>query len=194
MADIGFSTAQTAFAANRTLRETSYWARADLVRPSVANPSGRGYLRKWSVPDVHSVAIIGALRDRGVSLQSLRVVQRFLRECDGLELQDVKARLVLAPGDSRYAQDVAIYHSDAEVISLLTRPGQQIAHVVVDVGALLKEVTGRLDAIRDERAERIAASKQKRAEKEKRRALRVKKRGPATLEEGEPLQKLERSA
>lgn len=174
--NIGFTSTQVVRATGLTLRIVNYWASSGFLVPSVANPSGRGNRRRFSIPDVYAYAVLGELRNRGVSLQSLRIVQGFLRECDGLELQDARARLVLAPGSRRYAQDVALVHSDSEIISLLTLPGQQIAPVVVDVGALLKQVTARLNEIRREREARIAASKKRRAEKERNRAKRVRQR------------------
>jgi len=169
MADstLGFSTRQTARASGLTVRQVGYWASSGFVIPSVANPSGRGNGRKFSVPDVYAYAVLGELRNRGVSLQALRAVQRFLRECDGLELQNEHARLVFFPGDRKH--DVALARSDQEAISLILNPGQHLTPFVVDAGRLFKQVRDRLDEVRRERADRIAARKRKHAEKERNR-------------------------
>jgi len=177
MADgtLGFSSRQVARASGLTVRQIGYWASSGLVTPSVSNPSGRGNGRKFSVPDVYAYAVLGELRVRGVSLQSLRAVQKFLRECDGLELQNEHARLVFFPGDRKH--DVALARSDQEAISLILNPGQHLTPFVVDAGRLFKQVRARLDEIRRERAVRMAARKKKHAEKEKsRRAKRATRR------------------
>ena len=124
--DAGFSTTEVARATGLSVRRVAYWTATRLVVPSVADTSGTGNHRRYSVRDVYAYAVLGAMRDRGVSLQALRLVQRYLHECDEPELQNVHARIVGAPGNSRDIHENELFHSDCEIISLLTEPGQHI--------------------------------------------------------------------
>ena len=160
----GFSTPEVAHAAGLSVRQVAYWTVARLVVPAVADPAGTGNHRRYSLPDVLAFSVLGAMREHGVSLQSLRVVQRYLRSQKGAQLQDLHARLVWAPGNKRYSRDVALIHSDSEIVSLLTEPGQRIAPVVVNVGELYQQVRERIEGIRSTRKAKVTEQTKQRAE------------------------------
>lgn len=160
--NVGFSSPELARAAGISLRQAKYWAATRLLVPSVADARGTGNHRRWSVRDVLTAATIAALRDRGiVSIQQLRRAAAFLAELGEGSLQDVHAKLVLAPGSRAIPNDLAIKSNDAEIVSLITAPGQRIIPAVVPVGALYAEVREHLERIRGERSERALRAGEK---------------------------------
>lgn len=165
----GFSTAEAGYAAGLTVRQVGYWAATALLEPSVADPRGRGRYRRFDLLDVLTLRVLAAFRDRGVSLQGLRRVQRYLRNREQAELRDVHARLVFAPGALR---EVLLARNAEEVVSLLEAPGQRVAPFVVDVSALFREVEARVVDIAEARRTRAERDAKKR---EQRRAKSVKR-------------------
>jgi DNA-binding transcriptional MerR regulator len=163
--NVGFSTPEVARATGLTDRQIGYWAKTGFCIPTVADTEGRGNHRRYDVRDVFTFAVLGELRHRGVSLQSLRQVQRYIRGRDGKAFPDVHARLVWAPGNRRFRHDVALVHTDAEIISLLTEPGQRIAPVVVDVAELYRQTRERIEEIRRSRKTKTAAKTKQKAGK-----------------------------
>ncbi len=63
-----------------TYRQLDYWARTDLVRPSVASACGSGAQRRYSYADLLELKLIKHLLDSGVPLQSARKAIAYLRE------------------------------------------------------------------------------------------------------------------
>jgi len=53
-------------------RQLDYWARTDLVRPSIADANGSGSRRRYSYDDLVQLAVIRALLDAGVQLGTVR--------------------------------------------------------------------------------------------------------------------------
>ena len=66
-----------------TYRQLDYWARTDLIRPSVSEARGSGTQRRYSWVDVAVVRAIKQLLDSGISLQTVRHALPVVRE--GLE-------------------------------------------------------------------------------------------------------------
>jgi DNA-binding transcriptional MerR regulator len=66
-----------------TYRMLDYWARTDLIRPSISEARGSGTQRRYSETDVLVVLAIKRLLDAGISLQTIRRALPVLR--DGLE-------------------------------------------------------------------------------------------------------------
>jgi DNA-binding transcriptional MerR regulator len=63
-----------------TYRQLDYWARTDLIRPSMADASGSGSRRQYSYSDLVELRVIKTLLDAGIKLESVREVFRYLRE------------------------------------------------------------------------------------------------------------------
>ena len=99
-----------------------YWARTGLVTPSVRGSSGRRVPRLWSVKDVVIVRAIKALRDAGCPLPKVRQVKRLVEQSWG---QDLAATVMFWDG-----QDVLALRAWGDVESTLSRPGQQVLHLV----------------------------------------------------------------
>lgn len=163
----GFSSLEVAAATGLTLRQVQYWVLIGFVLPSVYSRRGRGNHDRFNLLDVLTFRILAAMRSRGVSLQALRQVQRYLQ---GRDLQSVYTRLVWAPGNRRYRHDIALIHSESEMESLLASPGQLIEPVTVDVQQLFREARDRLKEIREERPAIAAAKKKRRAEHKRERS------------------------
>jgi DNA-binding transcriptional MerR regulator len=110
--DEGFSGTQAAKVVGITYRQLDYWARTDLIRPSLSDAAGSGSRRKYSYKDLLELRVIKTLLDSGIKLESVREVFDYLREhvdadiasahlvingssvvlCQGDELIDVLAR------------------------------------------------------------------------------------------------------
>ncbi|MBA3654603.1 MAG: MerR family transcriptional regulator [Actinobacteria bacterium] len=104
-----------------TYRQLDYWARTDLLRPSVSEARGSGTQRRYSYRDLLELKVIKRLLDAGVSLQSARRAIECLR--GGLGEDVASANLVLDEGSSVLA------HSDGELIDLL-KGGQGVFNIV----------------------------------------------------------------
>src|SRR5438309_6256829 len=55
-----------------TYRQLDYWARTDLLRPSISEARGSGTQRRYSYRDLVELKVIKRLLDNGLSLQSAR--------------------------------------------------------------------------------------------------------------------------
>ena len=108
----GFSGTQAAKVVGITYRQLDYWARTDLIRPSLAEATGSGSRRRYSYRDLLELRVIKTLLDAGIRLESVREVFTYLRQhvtsdiasahivisgtqvmlCDGDQLVDVLKR------------------------------------------------------------------------------------------------------
>jgi DNA-binding transcriptional MerR regulator len=108
----GFSGTQAAKVVGITYRQLDYWARTDLIKPSLAEATGSGSRRKYSYRDLLELRVIKTLLDAGIRLESVREVFTYLRQhvtsdiasahivisgnqvmlCDGDQLVDVLKR------------------------------------------------------------------------------------------------------
>src|SRR6478735_6176958 len=66
-------------AARITYRQLDYWARTDLVVPTVRDAKGSGSQRLYSFKDILVLRVVKRLLDTGVSLQNIRVAVDHLR-------------------------------------------------------------------------------------------------------------------
>jgi len=62
-----------------TYRQLDYWARTNLVVPSIRGASGSGSQRLYSFKDILVLKVVKRLLDTGVSLQNIRVAVEHLR-------------------------------------------------------------------------------------------------------------------
>ena len=60
-------------------RQLDYWARTDLVRPSLVDAAGSGSRRRYSYRDLLELRMIKKLLDAGVRLETVRDVFTYLR-------------------------------------------------------------------------------------------------------------------
>jgi DNA-binding transcriptional MerR regulator len=104
-----------------TYRQLDYWARTDLVTPSLAIARGSGSKRRYSYNDLVEVKVIKSLLDAGVSLARTRQAVTCLRDSLGVDLGS--ASLILSGATTVMA------HSNGEIVDLL-RGGQGVFNVV----------------------------------------------------------------
>jgi DNA-binding transcriptional MerR regulator len=120
VSDNGYSGTQAAKVVGITYRQLDYWARTDLIRPSVADASGSGTRRRYSYNDLLELRVIKTLLDAGIKLESVRQVFDYLRT--HLEGDIASAHLVIS-GNS-----VVLAQGD-ELIDVL-RKGQGVLNVL----------------------------------------------------------------
>lgn len=78
--DDGFSGTHAAKVVGITYRQLDYWARTDLIRPSLTDAAGSGSRRRYSYKDLLELRVIKTLLDAGIKLESVREVFDYLRE------------------------------------------------------------------------------------------------------------------
>ena len=123
----GFRGPQVCKVVGITYRQLDYWARTDLLKPSIADARGSGTQRRYSYSDLLELKVIKKLLDAGVSLQSARRALACLR--DGVGDDVASANLVLDGEGSVLAR------SGEEVVDLL-RGGQGVLNIVPLAGVV----------------------------------------------------------
>ena len=132
MEEQGYRGPQVCSIVGITYRQLDYWARTDLVRPSVADARGSGSQRRYSYRDLVELKVVKSLLDAGVSLQSARKAIEYLRSNLGEDV--ASANLVIDGGGSVLAR------TGEEIVDLLRR-GQGVLNIVPLAG-----VVGEVDA------------------------------------------------
>jgi len=117
----GFTGQKAAEVVGITYRQLDYWARTDLVRPSLRDAAGSGSRRQYSYRDLLELKVIKTLLDAGIKLEQVRKVFVYLRENLGEDV--VSADLVIQGGSVVLVQD------DGELIDLV-RKGQGVLNVL----------------------------------------------------------------
>lgn len=140
--DLGFRGPTACSAAGITYRQLDYWARTQLVEPTVRSATGSGTQRLYSFKDILLLKIIKRLLDAGVSLQQIRIAIDHLRERGTDDLTQVT---LMSDGASVYE-----CRSANEVIDLL-QGGQGVFGIAV--GGVWKEIEGSLHELPSEKAE-----------------------------------------
>jgi len=117
----GFSGPTVCRLAGVTYRQLDYWARTDLVTPSITAAHGSGSKRAYSYGDVLEVKVIKSLLTSGVSLSRARQAVECLRKALGADL--ASSSLVLSDAGSVLA------HDDGDLVDLL-RGDQGVFNIV----------------------------------------------------------------
>jgi len=107
----GFSGKAAAEIVGITYRQLDYWARTDLVRPTLADAKGSGSRRRYSYRDLLELKLIKTMLDSGIKLESVRDAFSYLRTNLGEEV--ASARLVIAGSSAVLVRD------DAEMIEVV---------------------------------------------------------------------------
>ena len=117
----GYSGTQTAKIVGITYRQLDYWARTELLRPSIAEATGSGSRRKYSYRDLLELRIIKTLLDAGIKLESVRDVFKNLRESVGTDISS--ANIVISGTSS------VVLSTNDELIELMSR-GQGVLNIL----------------------------------------------------------------
>ena len=134
MAITGFRGPQVCKIVGISYRQLDYWARTDLIRPSIADARGSGTQRLYSYRDLVELKVIKQLLDAGISLRTARTAIEYLREHLGEELSS--ASLVIDGSRSLLAR------SGDEVIDLV-RQGQGVLNILPLAG-MIEELQGKI--------------------------------------------------
>jgi len=98
-------------------RTIDHWARTGLITPSISEARGSGRSRLYNFNDLLALRVVRDLRDKGISVQSLRKVIKLLRRTN-MDSSFAEAQLLVI------GKDVAIVGSTREIESVLFTPGQ----------------------------------------------------------------------
>lgn len=120
MEAIGYSGTHTAKIVGITYRQLDYWARTDLIKPSLTPATGSGSRRRYSYRDLLELRVIKTLLDSGIRLESVRDVFAYLREH---VTTDISSANIVIQGTA-----VVLCEND-ELIDLL-RSGQGVLNVL----------------------------------------------------------------
>ena len=121
MTEIGFSGTKAAGVVGISYRQLDYWARTDLVRPSLCDAAGSGSRRLYSYRDLLELRVIKSLLDAGIKLESVRKAFGYLRENAHIDI--AAATLVISGND--------VLLCDGEtLIDIVRRGGQGVLNVL----------------------------------------------------------------
>ena len=130
---VGYRGTVAARAAGISYRQLDYWARTELVEPTVRGAAGSGTQRLYGFRDILVLKLVKRLLDTGISLQQIRTAVEELRAAG---IYDLSQTTLMSDGVSVY-----MCTSDDEVIDLMGR-GQGVFGIAV--GKVLREVESSL--------------------------------------------------
>lgn len=133
MAKQSFSGSQAAQIAGITYRQLDYWARTNLIRPSLSDAKGSGSRRSYEYRDLLELKVIKQLLDAGIKLESVREVFSYLRSHVDTEIAAAHIvisgkAVVLCQGD----QLVDVVRNGQGVLNVLP-----LANIKSDVDAMI---------------------------------------------------------
>lgn len=143
--ELGYRVPIACQVAGITYRQLDYWARTNLVNPSIRTARGSGSQRLYSFKDVLVLKIVKRLLDTGISLQNIRVAVDSLRDRG---VNDLAELTLVSDGTTVYE-----CRSNDEVIDLLAG-GQGVFGIAVP--GILKELSGTISSFPAERVDEFA--------------------------------------
>ena len=127
MSEAGYSGTKAATIVGITYRQLDYWARTDLIRPSLADASGSGSRRLYSYRDLLELRVIKSLLDAGIKLESVRTAFEYLRT--HVDTDIASAHLVIS------GNDVILCDGD-QLIDVMRKGGQGVLNIVPMAGVV----------------------------------------------------------
>ena len=122
MSEQGYRVPEVCRIVGITYRQLDYWARTELVTPSIRDATGSGSQRLYSFQDRVTLRVIKSLLDTGVSLQRVRTAVEHLSKME----RPVAAVTLISDGRGVYEAD-----SPEAVVDLL-RQGQGVFAIALD--------------------------------------------------------------
>ena len=116
-------------------RQLDYWARTDLIRPSVADAAGSGSRRQYSYRDLLELKVVKSMLDAGIKLESVRTAFEYLRENLGEDV--ASARLVIGGGRAVLVRD------DAELLDVI-KSGQLVMTSLLSLDGVQAEIDAKV--------------------------------------------------
>jgi DNA-binding transcriptional MerR regulator len=127
----GFPGKKAAEIVGISYRQLDYWARTDLIRPSLTDASGSGSRRSYSYRDLLELKVIKRLLDGGVKLEQVRQAFRYIRDQLG---EDVASANIILSGSG-----TVVVQSDDELVDAV-KNGQGVLNLILAVGPLKEEL------------------------------------------------------
>jgi DNA-binding transcriptional MerR regulator len=140
--DLGYRGPTACAVAGITYRQLDYWARTDLVVPSIRGASGSGSQRLYSFRDIVVLKIVKELLATGVSLQNVRAAVAHLRQSGTADVANVT---LVSDGQRVYEC------TSADEVYDLLQGGQGVFGIAL--GRAAREVEGSLAELPGERPE-----------------------------------------
>ena len=138
----GYSGARAAEIVGITYRQLDYWARTDLIRPSIADASGSGSRRAYSYRDLLELKVVKSLLDSGIKLELVRKLFAYVRDQLGGDV--TTANLVINGSRSVLVKDgdelIDVLQHGQGVLSVLP-----LAGVVDELDARIVELFPRVE-------------------------------------------------
>lgn len=104
-------------------RQLDYWARTNLIRPSLADAHGSGTRRRYSYRDLLELKLVKTLLDNGIKLEQARKAFSYVREQLG---EDVTATRLMIAGDS-----VVLVREGDDLVDVVNRyQGQGVLNIL----------------------------------------------------------------
>ncbi len=134
MSEVGFSGTKAASVVGISYRQLDYWARTDLIRPSLTDAAGSGSRRMYSYRDLLELRVIKSLLDAGIKLESVRKAFTYLR--DQADTDIATATLVISGND--------VLLCDGEMLIDIVRRGGQGVLNVLAIGSVKTDLDASL--------------------------------------------------
>lgn len=134
-----FSGKRAAEIAGISYRQLDYWARTDLIRPSLADAHGSGTRRRYSYRNLLELKLVKTLLDNGIRLESVREAFSYLRNHLGEDVTAVKlviaGNTVVLVSENDELIDVVNRYQGQGVLNLLALDGvkEQVDNAIVDL-------------------------------------------------------------
>lgn len=139
----GFPTPIAARLTGVSMGNLDKWYRTGFLVPSVADAPSRGVSRVYGFRDLVAIRVVLALREQGISLQSLRRVVEYLRSWKGLTSASEALASTTLVSDGK-----DVWEADGDKrISTLRRPGQRLL-LMVPLGELVTELQAKTRAFK----------------------------------------------
>lgn len=147
--EAGFSGKKTAEIVGISYRQLDYWARTDLIRPSLTDASGSGSRRSYSYRDLLELKVVKQLLDGGVKLEQVRGAFRYIREQLG---EDVASANIVLSGTG-----TVVVQSDDELVDAV-KHGQGVLNLILAVGPLKAQLDASVVELRRREAADVSVA------------------------------------
>ena len=145
----GYSGLQAAKIVGISYRQLDYWARTDLIRPSIADAHGSGSQRRYSYEDLIRLKLVKRLIDNGLALQGVRRMVESISKIEGMTLSN--AGLVFCGGSK------SVLARDEENLVDVMRGNQMVFGMVLSLDDIKHELEDQIVSISDFRGAKDAA-------------------------------------
>jgi DNA-binding transcriptional MerR regulator len=147
MSTDGFSGREAADICGITYRQLDYWARTDLIRPSLADAKGSGSRRRYSYQNLVELKMIKTLLDAGQKLERVRAAFHYIRELG----DDLTAAQLVIAGDS-----VILVREGEDLIDVVNKHRGQGVLNFLAMDGVAQQVEDAVSLVQAQRAEDLA--------------------------------------